>query len=128
MPERIGLHHVAVNVRSLKDTIAFYEAIGCKLVRVWPAEEPKNAMVDAGGVCLELFENDKGDPEADAVLPHLAFLSNDVDGDFAAALKAGATVRTEPFDLVLGSEPPCPIRIAFVFGINGEVLEFFHER
>ena len=44
------------------------------------------------------------------------------------ALKAGATVRTEPFDLVLGSEPPCPIRIAFVFGINGEVLEFFHER
>ena len=128
MPERIGLHHIAMNVRSLKDTIAFYEAIGCSFVRAWPADAPKTAMVDAGGVCLEFFENDLGDPEADAVLPHLAFRSNDVDGDFAAALAAGATVRTEPRDVVLPSEKPFPARIAFVFGINGEVVEFFQEK
>ena len=128
MVTRTGLHHVAMNVHSLKETIAFYEAIGCSFVRAWPADAPKSAMVDCGGLCLEFFENDEGDPEAAAVLPHFAFRSDDVDGDYERALSLGAKPRTEPKDVALPSDPVLNARIAFVYGINGEVIEFFNEK
>ena len=128
MPVRNGMHHVAANVHSLKDTVAFYEALGCCLKHAWTAEAPEACMVDVGGTCIEFFEKDEGDPEADAVIVHFALRSEDVDGDFAAALAAGAKVQTEPKDVVLPSNPPLPARIAFVVGINGEIIEFFQEK
>lgn len=56
---------------------------------------------------------------------HVAFRSNDVDKAVAAAVAAGAIVTVEPKDVVLGSNPSTPVRIAFVKGLNGEILEFF---
>ena len=128
MPVRNGFHHVAVNVRDLKEAIAFYEALGAKFLRAWPAEAPTAAMVDVGGSRIEFFANGKGDPEADGMIPHFALNSDDVDGDFAVALSLGAKVHMEPKDVELPSDPPFAARIAFFIGLSGEVVELFHEK
>lgn len=128
MPVRSGFHHVALNVRDLQASIRFYEALGAKCLRVWPAEAPTAAMVDVGGSRIEFFCKGEGDPKADAMIPHFALVSEDVDGDVQTALAAGASIKMEPTDIVISSEPPFPARIAFVYGINGEEIEFFQER
>ena len=51
--------------------------------------------------------------------------SNNVDGAVEAAVAAGAIVTVEPKDVILGVNPPTPVRIAFVKGLNGEIIEFF---
>ncbi len=128
MPVRSGFHHVALNVRDLQEAIQFYEALGAKCLRVWPVEEPTAAMVDIGGSRIEFFCKGEGDPKADAMVPHFALVSEDVDGDVANALAHGATIKTEPKDICIPSEPPFPARIAFVYGPSGEEIEFFQER
>ena len=128
MPIRSGFHHVAVNVRDLQQAIAFYEALGAKCLRVWPTEAPTAAMVDIGGSRLEFFCKGEGDPEADAMIPHFALVSDDVDGDYALALSLGAKSHTEPKDICIPSEPAFPARIAFFTGLSGEVVELFQEK
>ncbi|MCR5004583.1 MAG: VOC family protein [Clostridiales bacterium] len=128
MAVRSGFHHVAVNVRDLKEAISFYEALGAKFLRAWPPEAPTAAMIDVGGSRIEFFAKGDGDPEADAMIPHFALNSDDVDGDFAIALAHGAKPQTEPKDVMLPSEPPLPVRLAFFVGLSGEVVELFQEK
>lgn len=128
MAKRSGFHHVAMNIKNLKETIRFYEAFGCTLVRTWPAENPTCAMIDAGGTVFEVFEGREFDPEAAASFPHIALRSEDVDAEIEIARSIGAEVTTEPKDVVIGSVPPLPARIAFVKGPSGESVEFFCEK
>ena len=128
MPVRSGFHHVAVNVRDLNEAISFYEALGAKFLRAWPTAAPTAAMIDVGGSRIEFFAKGAGDPEADAMIPHFALASDDVDGDFAIALAHGAKVHMEPKDVELPSEEPLRARIAFFVGLSGEVVELFHEK
>ena len=44
------------------------------------------------------------------------------------ALKAGAASHIEPKDVTIQSNPPLDVRIAFVKGPSGEIIEFFHEK
>ena len=44
-----------------------------------------------------------------------------------AARAAGAPITTEPKEIVIGSEPPMPARIAFFTGPAGESVELFDE-
>ncbi len=133
MPVRSGFHHVAVNVRNLEEAIRFYEALGAKCLRAWPVEKPTAAMVDVGGSCIEFFckENtvlslpQEGEED---LIPHFALRSDDVDGDFAIALANGAKPKMEPSDVNIPSEPPFPVRIAFFYGLSGEIVELFQEK
>ena len=52
----------------------------------------------------------------------------DIDAAYEAALAAGATSHIPPKDFVIQAETPLPVRLAFVRGLNGELLEFFHEK
>ncbi len=130
MSVRKGIHHVAINVRNMDETIRFYtEALGCELLRTWPVVNPTAAMLDAGGAVLEIFACEE--PYADGGkdrIPHLALVSDDVDGDFKNAVEHGAVPVTEPKDVVIESEIPVPIRIAFFKGPSGELIELFHEK
>ena len=129
MAVRKGIHHVAMNVRSLDETIQFYtEALGCTLIRQWPAGAPTAAMLDAGGAIIEIFSYAGDYAEGTAVIPHFALVSDDVDGDYASALAHGAKKHVEPNDVTIQSDPPKPVRIAFFVGINGELVELFQEK
>ena len=126
MIERKGLHHIAMRVKDLGATIAFYEALGCKVQRTWVRDGLTNCMIDAGGTeLMEVFSGGTDNAEAFPRFEHLSFRSSDPDADFAAALAAGARPKVEPKDISQGDA--FRARIAFVFGPDDEVIEFIKE-
>ena len=123
-----GLHHIAMNVTDIGRSIDFYrDAFGFTLLRQL-GTSPRAAMLDMGdGAILELFER----PQAvrlDGHLIHLALKSTDVDADYTRALGAGAGEHVAPKNVDIPSDPPFPVRIAFVKGPDGEPVELFAER
>ena len=55
---------------------------------------------------------------------HFCLRVADTDAAYARALAAGAVSRVEPGTRRLGEDPLVEVRIAFVGGPNGEVIEF----
>ncbi len=126
MPVRCGYHHVALRVRDLDRTIEFYARLGCSLVREWGEGEHRACMVDVGGgSLLEIFAGGTGEAEVFPKYEHIALRSEDPDADFENAVKAGARPRNMPKDAKIGGV--YPVRIAFVYGPDDEVIEFFKE-
>ena len=132
MEQRIfGVHHIAVKacgVEDYKKTIHFYhEILGMPVVRTWGEGTDAGAMLDTGAGMMEIFANGDGYPGQGAIR-HMAFAVKDVDGCVAAVREAGYEITMEPKDIVIGSEPPYPARIAFCIGPVGEEIEFFAEK
>ena len=124
--KRNGYHHAALRVRELDRTIAFYEALGLSVIRIWGNEDARNCMMDLGGNnILEIFSGGNEDAEAFPRFEHVALRSEDPDADFAAAISAGAREKSLPAEVNIGGN--YPIRIAFVYGPDDEVIEFFKE-
>ena len=126
-----GLHHVSITVKDFEATVAFYtQGFGFKKGDVWARGENGHAvMLDMGdGSFLEVFSGAEKAVQESGIFAHIALSTDDCDGDFQRAVAAGAEVQMEPTDVMLPSDPPAPIRIAFCKGPNGEVFEFFqHE-
>ncbi|MCH5183248.1 MAG: VOC family protein [Oscillospiraceae bacterium] len=127
----MGFHHIALRCKDIDKSIEFYKAIGCVVTTVWGTPPHHSAMVDIGdGGRIELFsggveETTESDTRSGEWL-HLAVTSDDPDAAFATAIAAGATEKFAPYDAMLSSDPPMPLRIAFVYGPDKEVIEFFH--
>ncbi len=122
-----GLHHVAINVNDLEKCITFYQALGMTLLRRWGEGSGAGAMLDMGnGSILEVFADGDGKGTV-GVIGHFALDVEDADAAYAAALEAGAAPDPgwEPKDIIIGSQPPYPARVAFVFSPTGERVEFF---
>ena len=88
---------------------------------------PMRMMLDTGAGILEVFPNAEDRP-GQGVLRHLALATDDVDGCIAAVHGEGYEITIEPKDIVIGSVPPLPARIAFCIGPCGEEIEFFNEK
>ena len=126
MAKRLGYHHAALRVKDLDASIAFYEALGCSVIRIWGEGDGRNCMMDVGGNnILEIFSGGTETPEDSPKFEHVALRSEDPDADYAAALAAGAREKSMPSDANIGGN--YPVRIAFVFGPDDEVVEFFKE-
>ena len=127
MPKRLGYHHVALRAKDFEQTIRFYEALGCTVLRGWGEGDKRACMMDVGGNnILEIFAGGTGEAEDKPHFEHIALRSEDVPADYQNALAAGASPRTEPGEANLGGN--YPIAMAFVFGPNDEVIEFFREK
>ena len=95
-----GLGHVAVYTRDMGQSIAFYETIGGSVLRrgsvSTPAGEKLLALVDLGGVTLELIQSPVPAPMTEGNIPHIAVYVRDVDAAAAALREAGVdTFMTE---------------------------------
>ena len=124
-------HHVALKVTDFERSIKFYsEGLGMKLLKVW---DGGSAMFDIGdGTHLEMFsggevgelcENRAGS------FVHFAFAVENPDEWYERAIAAGAKPKSAPTDFYgETSADPLDLRIAFVYGPDGEVLEFFHDK
>jgi catechol 2,3-dioxygenase-like lactoylglutathione lyase family enzyme len=123
-----GLHHVAMHVRDINRSIAFYqEAFGFTLVRRWGGEDSPAVMLDIGdGAILELFQKEAAG-SVGTLLQHIAVGTDDVDAAYHRAISAGAGEQVAPKDVTIPSEPPFPVRLAFVIGPDGEPIELFCE-
>ena len=102
MNERFkGLVHIAVHTKDLDGSIAFYEKIGGTLRQKdsvpTPDGEKLLALVEFGGVVLELIQSPTPAPMTEGNLPHFAVCVDDVD-------KAAAAIRAAGVDTFLTSE------------------------
>ena len=122
-----GSHHIAISTACFDESIQFYtEGLGMTPVAFWGENEGRAALLDIGdGSHVEIFADGTTQAQQNEKFVHFAIRTTDPDAAFAAALTAGATEKMPPTTLDIPSDPPLPVRIAFVFAPGGEVLEFF---
>lgn len=100
-----GLGHVAIYTASMDGSIAFYEKIGGALRQQaslqTPEGEKKLALVDFGGVTLELIQSPTPMPLAEGNVPHFAVLVDDIDRTAADLKAAGVDTFMTPEKKVL---------------------------
>jgi len=122
-----GYHHIGLAVCDTERSVKFYTDIGGKLTCSFPVPQGRIYMVDlGGGATVEILPFMKeGQEEANPRFAHIALECDDVPAAFKVLIDAGATVKSEPSDMVLMSEPPMNICNAFLFGPDGEQIELF---
>ena len=125
----LGFHHIALKCRDIEKSIAMYTALGMKEVLRWGEGENLIVMLDIGdGGRIELFADGSEEFHPMGKWIHFALHTDDVDGAYNAALSAGFLPKQAPKRIPLASSPaPTSIYIAFVFGPDGEQVEFFRE-
>jgi glyoxylase I family protein len=136
-----GFHHVAIRAVDFDRTIRFYvDGLGFAVRFGFsvPGRIDRAAFIDVGdGRYIEVFGQGstvqaegrrRGEDEerTEGALLHFCLRVADVEVAHAKAIAAGATSRVEPRTARLSSEngTAAEVRIAFVNGPNGEVIEF----
>ncbi len=134
-----GFHHVALRAADFDGTVRFYtEGLGFSVHYGFsvPGRIDRAAFLDAGdGRYIEIFGDGSmvqsegrrrraDEDRTEGALLHFCLRVADTDAAFRRALAAGAGMRVEPVTRQLGENPTVEVRIAFVTGPNGEVIEF----
>ena len=124
-----GFHHVAVRTSDLAASIRFYEeGLGFKRSFGWGEGDGEIVLMDIGdGNYVELFAGGKapdGQPLRSPV-EHFAFRVEDAQASYDRAIAAGAASQIEPKIVPLKGDHVVTVKIAFVKGPDGEVIEFF---
>jgi len=122
-----GYHHIGLMVKDMDKSLKFYKDLGGEVAFSFPmpggGSDEIIYLLDMGGnSVIELIPGGKGTEEVDAHWAHIALCADDARAAYALALKVGAVDRSEPNDLMLGDMAVC---CAFVYGPDGEVVEFF---
>lgn len=125
-----GFHHLAIHVKDFEASLKFYtEGLGFVAGRSWGQKGARQTvLLDTGdGNYLEMSSGGPEEPKPEGAFIHLALRTADTDKAVERARAAGAEVTTEPKDVVIGSVPPIPVRLAFFKGPDGEVIELFEQ-
>ena len=117
-----GLAHIAIQVKDIERSIAFYEKLGGKLRdRGEPHPGVLLALVDFGGLTLELIQSPATPKRPDAI-DHFALAVSDVDAAMAFLRGAGVDSFEAPEKTVMpdlfGGMDNC-----FFYGPDGERIE-----
>ena len=124
-----GIHHAALKCSSPEEfekAIRFYrDILGLETARTWGEGKASGIMFDTGCGIIEIFA-DADCPLGQGAVRHFALATDDVDACARAVREAGYEITVEPDDIVIPSNPPLPIRMAFCIGPVGEEIEFFH--
>ncbi|MBQ3231069.1 MAG: VOC family protein [Clostridia bacterium] len=125
-----GFHHIALKASDFEKTVAFYKALGLTEKVRWGEGDGRAVMLNLGdGGCIEVFAGGEKRERVDERWLHLAMKTSDVDAAYKTAIEAGAVSHIEPKTVSPeGSVPKIEMRIAFVYGPDGELIEFFDER
>lgn len=122
-----GFHHIAIKASDFEKSVAFYtEALGFVERHHWGEGDKRGILLDTGdGNYLEIFAGGTKNRKSDECILHMAFRTNDVAQALEVARRAGAEVTIETKEVIMGDQPPIPIRIAFFKGPDGELIELF---
>jgi catechol 2,3-dioxygenase-like lactoylglutathione lyase family enzyme len=138
-----GFHHVAIRAVDFDETVRFYtEGLGFRVHFPFsvPGRIDRAAFLDAGdGRFVEVFGQDSmvqaegrrrrpDEERTEGALLHFCLRVADTDAAYARAMAAGAGSRVEPVTRRLSEDPLVEVRIAFVTGPNGEVIEFMQSQ
>lgn len=134
-----GFHHVAVRAIDFDATLRFYvEGLGFRIHFPFSVAGriDRAAFLDAGdGRYVEVFgqgsmvqsegrRRNPGEDATEGAVLHFCLRATDTDASYARAIAAGGVSRVEPVTRRLSEDPVVEVRIAFVTGPNGEVIEF----
>lgn len=122
----MGFAHIALKASDFEKSLHFYEALGMTPCLSWGEGDGRITMLELGdGGILELFAGGSKEEECGKFI-HFAMSVDDVNDAYIAALAAGARPKTEPKVVALDSQPvQKTLNVAFVYGPDGEELEFF---
>ena len=120
-----GYHHLGLYAKDEKKSLDFYTKLGAKTIHSFPMGDTGKMiyLVDLGNnAVVEIIPRGEGKEEINAHWAHAAFRVDDARAAYDTAIRAGAVSHIEPKDVNLGT---MAATIAFVFGPDKEVLEFF---
>jgi len=125
----LGFHHIALKCSDIEKSLTMYKALGLREVLRWGEGEKRIVMLElSDGGRIELFANGSDEFSPMGKWVHFALRADDVDAAYEAALAAGFRSKSAPRVLPLESQPyKTSINIAFVYGPDGEEVEFFRE-
>ncbi len=123
-----SFHHIALRCKDIEKSLTMYKALGMTEKVRWGENENLIVMLDIGnGDIIELFANGGDKYAEEGKWQHFAIYTDDVNGAYEAALKAGFTPLTAPKTVPLCSIPEkMTITCAFVKGPDNEQVEFFN--
>ncbi len=124
-----GFHHIALKASDFDKSCEFYKALGFTERVRWGEGDKRAVMLDMGdGGCIEIFAGGEDKERLDERFLHLAFKVDNVELAYNTAINAGATSKYEPYEACPpNAVPPIKMCVAFVYGPDGELLEFFKE-
>ena len=124
-----GFHHISMRVKNLSATLRFYcDGLECEAKHRWGEGKKETVLIHVGGGSyLEASEGEADATHINGVLAHIALRTDDIDEAVERARAVGATVTREAGDIDLPADPVIPVRVAFVEGPDGEVVEFFQD-
>jgi glyoxylase I family protein len=94
----------------------------------WQNGNTKAAMLEmSDGALIEIFDFGTSEPEERPRWLHLAVIVDDVDAVYEKALQCGAATDRPPFDVPDFKGPGTNLRLAFVKGPDGELIELYQE-
>lgn len=122
-----GIHHVCIKCR--KDEIEkvkhFYgDLLGLPILRSWGEPELEGFMFETGDGLVEVFTNAE-EELSQGRIRHFAFKTNDVDQCVKIVRESGYQITVEPKDVVIASNLPFPIRVAFASDRLARKSSFF---
>ncbi len=125
----MGFHHMALYASDFDKSLAFYQKLGMTVYTAWGEGENRIALLDTGdGSMIELFSKPGRAMEAEGRWQHLALHVENVQAALDTALAAGASLQMPVTVMDLNSHPrKITIQIAFVYGPDGEVVEFIKQ-
>ena len=98
----------------------FYgDLLGLPILRSWGEPELEGFMFETGDGLVEVFTNAEEELPQGSIR-HFAFKTNDVDQCVKIVRESGYQITLESKDVVIASNPPFPIRVAFGIGPVGE--------
>jgi catechol 2,3-dioxygenase-like lactoylglutathione lyase family enzyme len=115
------LNHFGIVVRDLDETLRFYgELFGAEVVfqKVIEASGTDVVYVQIGGGLIEFLHSPNPAADEKFGITHVAFLTNDLDGDYARVTAAGVSGLSAPKTAGTGVG-----RLAFVEGPGGARVE-----
>ncbi len=126
----LGIHHVALHCADFEKSYRFYtKGLGLREFKRWQSGERTVALLEiADGSYIELFSHGKPRSFSDTqagMYVHLALQVADSRAAFDRSLAFGAGEKIAPKAVSLGSQDPLQATIAFVYGPDGEEIEFF---
>ena len=129
----MAIAHLALRASDIDRSIKFYTDLGMEPYLAWGEGAKRIQMLKFGGGSgiLELFNEGPAisvNGEYAGKYTHFAYAVEDVEAAFNTAIAAGAKPKTLPKVVPLESVPEkISINIAFVYGPDGEEIEFFKE-
>lgn len=114
-------HHIALFATDYEKTVNMYKGIGFSETLIFK----DGTFLDAGdGFTIEVFKGNTSFPVGGWL--HFALEVDDVEDSLQKALAAGFTLCDNIRIATISSTPPKDVKIAFVRGNDGEVVEFMH--